>query len=398
MNRKKLIFLAMIFVLIALLISYFVWNYEPKYAENEITEDLCIEIVRREMEEDMPVQIAGIQKVDDSIIVGYAVGKENQMKTFGFLQFILNENTDKYKIYHNHNDMLETSYLNISVGRFSTDFVGDKLLKPYYIFLSDNSSLKEIDLLEKVNGEYQIQHQLIVGDELFMDVWAMPEAGKYVFLRENNEEWFSRYFVSEIEQFTDDNSNSINMRFDIDYSDIIAGGQVNINCRTTLIETSNPENYYISNVIIRQASRPCTVWFYTKISGIANSLWNSNKLFANLDVYTNTLLSDIELVQDYNEYGKNKQDFFYMGYENLNNENYVRSVQVIMDKKSCLNQQGHFFNTFSKFADYLNIPDEENKLIQSNNVQIEWLIDVRTNSENETKTYTVRQNVPIIIK
>ena len=57
MNRKKLIFFAMIFVLIALVISYFVWNYEPKYAENEITEDLCIEIVRQEMEEDMPIQI-----------------------------------------------------------------------------------------------------------------------------------------------------------------------------------------------------------------------------------------------------------------------------------------------------------------------------------------------------
>ena len=96
MNRKKIVTFAMIFVLIALVISYFVWNYEPKYAENEITEDLCIEIVRQEMEEDMPIQIAGIQKVDDSIIVGYAVGKENQMKTFGFLQFVLNKNTDKY--------------------------------------------------------------------------------------------------------------------------------------------------------------------------------------------------------------------------------------------------------------------------------------------------------------
>ena len=99
MNRKKLIFFAMICVLIALLISYFVLNYEPKYAENEITEDLCIEIVRREMEEDMPIQIAGIQKVDDSIIVGYAVGEEYSMKLFGYLQFVLNENTDKYKIY-----------------------------------------------------------------------------------------------------------------------------------------------------------------------------------------------------------------------------------------------------------------------------------------------------------
>ena len=89
MNRKKLIIFAMTFVLIAILISYLVWNYEPKYAENEITEDLCIEIVRREMEENIPIQIAGIQKVDDSIIVGYAIGKENQMKTFGFLQFIL---------------------------------------------------------------------------------------------------------------------------------------------------------------------------------------------------------------------------------------------------------------------------------------------------------------------
>ena len=84
MNRKKLIFFAMIFVFIVLVISYFVWNYEPKYAENEITEDLCIEIVRREMEEDMPVQIAGIQKVDDSIIVGYAIGRENQIKLLVF--------------------------------------------------------------------------------------------------------------------------------------------------------------------------------------------------------------------------------------------------------------------------------------------------------------------------
>ena len=83
MNRKKIVTFAMIFVLIALVISYFVWNYEPKYAENEITEDLCIEIVRREMEEDMPTLIAVIKKVDDSIIVGYDVGEENSMKLFG---------------------------------------------------------------------------------------------------------------------------------------------------------------------------------------------------------------------------------------------------------------------------------------------------------------------------
>ena len=168
MNRKKIVTFAMIFVLIALVISYFVLNYEPKYAENEITEDLCIEIVRREMEEDMPIQIAGIQKVDDSIIVGYAVGKENQMKTFGFLQFVLNKNTDKYKMYHNHNDLLETSFLDISVGKFSTNFVDDTLLKPYYIFLCDNSNLKEIDLLEKINDEYQIQDKITVCDGLFM--------------------------------------------------------------------------------------------------------------------------------------------------------------------------------------------------------------------------------------
>lgn len=388
MNRKKIVTFAMIFVLIALLISYFVLNYEPKYAENEITEDLCIEIVRREMEEDMPIQIAGIQKVDDSIIVGYAVGKENQMKTFGFLQFVLNENTDKYKIYHNHNDMLETSYLNISVGRFSTDFVGDKLLKPYYIFLSDNSSLKEIDLLEKVNGEYQIQHQLIVGDELFMDVWAMPEAGKYVFLRENNEEWFSRYFVSEIEQFTDDNSNSINMRFDIDYSDILYGSHTDISCLATIVSITNSREYYVNSLTLHQTSRPCTAWDFTMLNS------NLDILSADFGQFMAGLLDDVGIPQKYENLSKAKyaESFIQNDFE------YVRSIEIKLNKNFHLKQIGQFINSISVLYDFFNKADENNSLLTGNELKFEWLIDVKSNSENKTITYTVRQNVPIVIK
>ena len=53
----------------------------------------------------MPIQIAGIQKVDDSIIVGYAVGEEYSMKLFGYLQFVLDETQDTYKLYCNQTNM-----------------------------------------------------------------------------------------------------------------------------------------------------------------------------------------------------------------------------------------------------------------------------------------------------
>ncbi len=387
MNRKKLIFFAMICVLIALLISYFVLNYEPKYAENEITEDLCIEIVRQEMEEDMPIQIAGIQKVDDSIIVGYAVGKENQMKTFGFLQFVLNKNTDKYKMYHNHNDLLETSFLDISVGKFSTNFVDDTLLKPYYIFLCDNSNLKEIDLLEKINDEYQIQDKITVCDGLFMSIWVLPEAGKYTFLRDNNEEWFSRYFVSDTQLFTDNNGNELSIRFDIDYSDMISGGQANISSTMTLVGATNLKEYYAEKVILRQTSRPCTAWMYISINNL------SKKLSVDLGQHIDTLLSNIEIPNEYDNITK-------IGFKHIyvqSSGEYVRSIQVMPDKKNNI-KLGYFFSLNSKIGDYFNKPDYGNDLLQDNKLKIEWLIDIKSNSEKETKTYTVRQNVPIIIK
>ncbi len=77
---------------------------------------------------------------------------------------------------------------------------------------------------------------------------------------------------------------------------------------------------------------------------------------------------------------------------------YVRSIQVASTKKFFLKQSGQFFNVISRYSDYFNKPDKENELLKENILQIEWLIDIRDNSENETKTYTVRQNVPIIIR
>ena len=77
---------------------------------------------------------------------------------------------------------------------------------------------------------------------------------------------------------------------------------------------------------------------------------------------------------------------------------YVRSIQVESTKKFFLKQSGQFFNVISRYSDYFNNPDKENELLKENILQIEWLIDIRDNSENETKTYTVRQNVPIIIR
>jgi hypothetical protein len=388
MNRKKIVTFAMIFILIALLISYFVLNYEPKYAENEITEDLCIEIVRREMEEDMPVQIAGIQKVDDSIIVGYAIGKENQIKSFGFLQFILSQNNNKYELYCNQYELLEAFYSEIEIGSFYTNRSNDILLKPYYIVLSCNEKITGLDVYYKTFEDYQLQQNFQINNSLSMWIWKKPESGKYTFICENNEEWFSRFFFSDTQTFYDASNNELNMRFDVDYADILYGSHTNMACSTTLLGSTNPDKYYVNNLILRQTSRPCTAWNYIKINSI------SNIFFADFGQHTDDLLNIIEIPQEYDIVRKNKTGYTFI----QSDMDYVRSIQVESTKKFFLKQSGQFFNVISRYSDYFNKPDKENELLKENILQIEWLIDVRDNSENETKTYTVRQNVPIIIR
>ena len=216
MNRKKIVTFAMIFVLIALVISYFVWNYEPKYAENEITEDLCIEIVRREMEEDMPVQIAGIQKVDDSIIVGYAVGEEYSMKLFGYLQFVLDETQDTYKLYCNQTNMLDIFYSDVNACSFTTKNNRQELLQSYYIILGCRDDVKKLEVWTKVIDIYKLQQQFNIVDDVFMCIWKKPPVGKYVLVGSSGEELVCRYFNSEHKNITNKNSDTLSLQFDIE--------------------------------------------------------------------------------------------------------------------------------------------------------------------------------------
>ena len=388
MNRKKIVTFAMIFVLIALVISYFVWNYEPKYAENEITEDLCIEIVRREMEEDMPIQIAGIQKVDDSIIVGYAVGEEYSMKLFGYLQFVLDETQDTYKLYCNQTNMLDIFYSDVNACSFTTKNSRQELLQSYYIILGCRDDVKKMEVWTKASDIYKLQQQFNIVDDVFMCIWKKPPVGKYVLVGSSGEELVCRYFNSEHKNITNKNSDTLSLQFDIDYSDLFYGYRENMNCLVTLVNTTNPQDYYVAGLKLRQTSRPCTAWNYIKINSI------SNIFFADFGQHTDDLLNIIEIPQEYDIVRKNKTGYTFI----QSDMDYVRSIQVESTKKFFLKQSGQFINIISRYSDYFNKPDEENELLKENILQIEWLIDIRDNSENKTETYTVRQNVPIIIR
>lgn len=206
-------------------------------------------------------------------------------------------------------------------------------------------------------------------------------------MRDNNEEWFSRYFVSDTQLFTDNNGNELSIRFDIDYSDMISGGQANISSTMTLVGATNLKEYYAEKVILRQTSRPCTAWMYISINNL------SKKLSVDLGQHIDTLLSNIEIPNEYDNITK-------IGFKHIyvqSSGEYVRSIQVMPDKKNNI-KLGYFFSLNSKIGDYFNKPDYGNDLLQDNKLKIEWLIDIKSNSEKETKTYTVRQNVPIIIK
>ena len=380
--------LPILFVLIALVISYFVWNYEPKYAENEITEDLCIEIVRREMEEDMPIQIAGIQKVDDSIIVGYAVGEEYSMKLFGYLQFVLDETQDTYKLYCNQTNMLDIFYSDVNACSFTTKNNRQELLQSYYIILGCRDDVKKLEVWTKVIDIYKLQQQFNIVDDVFMCIWKKPPVGKYVLVGSSGEELVCRYFNSEHKNITNKNSDTLLLQFDIDYSDLFYGHRANMNCLVTLVNTTNPQDYYVAGLKLRQTSRPCTAWNYTKVNSYLK------KTYIEYAYCMDDLLDTIDIPEEYDNvnttiYGQNYIQ---------SNIKYARSFQVEPNKKFILKQPGQFINIISKYSDYFNKPDEENELLKENILQIEWLIDIRDNSENETKTYTVRQNVPIIIK
>ena len=388
MNRKKITILAMIFILIALVISYFVWNYEPKYAENEITEDLCIEIVRREMEEDMPVQIAGIQKVDDSIIVGYAVGEEYSMKLFGYLQFVLDETQDTYKLYCNQTNMLDIFSSDVNACSFTTKNNRQELLQSYYIILGCRDDVKKLELWTKVIDIYKLQQQFNIVDDVFMCIWKKPTVGKYVLVGSSGEELACRYFNSEHKNITNKNSDTLSLQFDIDYSDLFYGHRANMNCLVTLVSTTNPQDYYVAGLKLRQTSRPCTAWNYTKVNS------SLKKIYIEYAYCMDDLLNTIDIPEKYDNVNKTVYIQNYI----QSNIKYVRSFQVEANKKFNLKQPGQFINIISRYSDYFNKPDEENELLKENILQIEWLIDIRDNSENETETYTVRQNVPIIIK
>lgn len=139
---------------------------------------------------------------------------------------------------------------------------------------------------------------------------------------------------------------------------------------------------------MRQTSRPCTAWSDIKINDIYN------RALANFGQHLDNLLNNIEIPQEYYNVKNEKNRCIFI----QSDSEYVRSVQIESNKDFSLKQPGQFFYTVSSLGDYYNTPDEENKLIQSNNTQIEWLIDVRSKSTNETKRYTFNQNVPIIIR
>ena len=161
-----------------------------------------------------------------------------------------------------------------------------------------------------------------------------------------------------------------------------------MNCLVTLVSTTNPQDYYVAGLKLRQTSRPCTAWNYTKVNS------SLKKIYIEYAYCMDDLLNTIDIPEKYDNVNKTVYIQNYI----QSNIKYVRSFQVEANKKFNLKQPGQFINIISRYSDYFNKPDEENELLKENILQIEWLIDIRDNSENETETYTVRQNVPIIIK
>ncbi len=392
MTGKKLAVssLTAIFVLIAITLS--VLCYERNYTEAEITPELCIEIVQQDMQEKQPVQIAGIQKADDSIIVGYAVGDEYQAKTFGYLQFVQNNN-DSYKLYRNQTKMLDILYSDTNAYSFTTGHGTDDSLQTYYVILGCDDDVQNIEVWEEKESDYQLRQRFATGDGILMCVWERPHDGKYVLLGENDEELACRYFTREAQTITVDNGDSLTLCFDIDYANVRAQYRSDVNCRVTLTDMTNPGRSYVQSLTLRQTSRPHTAWNGIMIDGITGSTVFAGKLSAEIGQCLDDLSSNIDIPQDYDDITarKSRRSFIHEP------AGYVRSVQVKTGPQFYFDRSGQYFNVIGKFSDYVNQPDGDG-LPESNNLQVEWQVEIGSKANKETQTYIFEQKVPIIIR
>lgn len=390
MTGRKLAALSLTAIFVLAAVTLLVLCYEENYTEAEITPELCVEIVQQNMQEERPVQIAGIQKVDDSIIVGYAVGNEYQAKTFGYLQFVHSD--DSYELYCNQTKMLDILYSDTKAYSFTTGHGTDDLLQTYYVILGCDDDLQNIEVWESKESDYQLWQRLAVGDGVFMCIWERPHNGKYLLLGENDEELGRRYFTRETQTVTADNGDSLTLYFDIDYADVQIASRSYVNCRVTLAEMANAGGSYVRSLTLNETSRPHTAWNEIMIDGMAGSSLFGGRLSAEIGQCLDDLSGDIDIPQTYDDIAERESYRLFM----QNPAGYVRSVQVRTGSGFHFDRSGQYFNVIGRFSDYANQPDGD-VLPENNELKVEWRVEIGSKANKETQTCILEQEVPIAI-
>lgn len=139
-------------LLLLALLLYF--NVERRYAEADITPELCAKLVSHELKhwDSAPkpedVQILGIQKVDDIIFAGYCVKTAWDMEpNFGYLEFWPYK--DVYRLWHCHTHAIKLTP-QIAGEILHPDYSGPA----YWLIMSLDEEFRRVELWCRQSESY----------------------------------------------------------------------------------------------------------------------------------------------------------------------------------------------------------------------------------------------------
>lgn len=168
-------------VYVILLITFFVvlvdliQHKKEEILEKDITQDNCIELLKTDYEIDDP-NIINIQKVKDSIVVGYLF---NDGESMGYLVF-----TQKRNNIYSLLECRQDEYIEPFSNAIKTYVVGiqDKnICDAYIIIISNNPRLKKIELRKQIGQIDNDTKNILIENNPSMTIFRFSNKLEYNF-------------------------------------------------------------------------------------------------------------------------------------------------------------------------------------------------------------------------
>lgn len=144
------------------------------YSENEITQNLCRELLGELPGNAKNIEVVDIKKINNTIVAGYLFGGEQQKKEMAFMVFC---KTDRGYVFDKVQKHMAVGSVGIGSQILGT-LKDDGRYEQYMVVIIDNEKIEKIELLK----DKKMAHEILVTTYPYMCFFSLDDYNEYIFV------------------------------------------------------------------------------------------------------------------------------------------------------------------------------------------------------------------------